>query len=107
MNSRLPLLDLHRHLDGNVRLSTILELGQQFDITLPHYSIDGLRPYAQVTTIAPDLVGFLDRNYIQIDGDTREVMPLDPLDKKFESFGWHVIDIDAAGSSIGFSCCGY
>ena len=29
MNSRLPLLDLHRHLDGNVRLSTILELGQQ------------------------------------------------------------------------------
>ena len=42
-----------------------------------------------------NLVGFLDRNYIQIDGDTREVMPLDPLDKKFESFGWHVIDIDA------------
>lgn len=61
MNSRLPLLDLHRHLDGNVRLSTILELGQQFDITLPHYSIDGLRPYAQVTTIAPDLVAFLDK----------------------------------------------
>ena len=28
INRQLPLLDLHRHLDGNVRAKTILELGQ-------------------------------------------------------------------------------
>lgn len=41
-----------------------------------------------------NLIGFIDRNYIQIDGDTEEVMPLDPLDKKMESFNWHVIEVD-------------
>ena len=57
----LPLLDLHRHLDGNVRLRTILELGQQFNIDLPDYSLEGLRPHTQVMRIAPDLVSFLDK----------------------------------------------
>ena len=28
------------------------------------------------------------------DGETKDVMPTEPLDKKFESFGWHVIKID-------------
>ena len=33
-------------------------------------------------------------NGLQIDGETKDVMPTEPLDKKFESFGWHVIKID-------------
>ena len=41
-----------------------------------------------------NLIVFVDRNYIQIDGNTEDVMPLDPLDKKFESFGWNAINID-------------
>ena len=40
------------------------------------------------------LIAFVDRNNIQIDGSTEEVMPLEDLRKKFESFGWFVIDID-------------
>ena len=40
-----------------------------------------------------NLIAFVDRNYIQIDGDTRDVMPLDPLDKKLKAFGWNVITI--------------
>jgi len=40
-----------------------------------------------------NLVAILDRNYIQIDGDTEKVMPLDPLDKKYKSFNWNVVKI--------------
>lgn len=41
-----------------------------------------------------NLITFIDRNYIQIDGNTEDIMPLDPLDKKYESFNWHVQEID-------------
>ena len=37
---------------------------------------------------------FIDVNGLQIDGPTKEVMPTEPLDKKFEAFGAHVIKID-------------
>lgn len=40
------------------------------------------------------LIGIVDRNYIQIDGETEDVMPLGDLQLKWESFGWHVLDID-------------
>lgn len=40
------------------------------------------------------LVAFVDRNNIQIDGSTEDVMPLEDLKGKWEAFGWHVIEID-------------
>ncbi len=40
------------------------------------------------------LIGFIDRNNIQIDGSTEDVMPLEDLKAKWESFGWHVMEID-------------
>lgn len=40
------------------------------------------------------LIVFIDRNNIQIDGSTDEVMPLEDLHTKWESFGWHVQEID-------------
>ncbi|MBO0879414.1 MAG: transketolase [Mycobacterium sp.] len=40
------------------------------------------------------LIGFVDRNYIQIDGQTEDVMPLGDLRAKWAAFGWHVLDID-------------
>lgn len=41
-----------------------------------------------------NIIAITDRNYIQIDGPTESVMPLDNLKGKWESFGWHVIEID-------------
>lgn len=41
-----------------------------------------------------NLTAFIDRNNIQIDGFTEEVMPLDSLKAKYEAFNWHVIEID-------------
>lgn len=40
------------------------------------------------------LIAFVDRNNIQIDGATEDVMPLEDLKGKWESFGWHVLEID-------------
>jgi transketolase len=37
-----------------------------------------------------NLITILDRNYIQIDGNTETIMPLDPLDQKYRSFNWNV-----------------
>ena len=41
-----------------------------------------------------NLITIVDRNGIQIDGYTKDVMPLENLRDKWESFGWHVQDID-------------
>lgn len=41
-----------------------------------------------------NLTGVIDRNNIQISGLTENVMPLEPLKAKYESFGWHVLEVD-------------
>jgi transketolase len=41
-----------------------------------------------------NLTAFVDRNKLCLDGPTEKVMTLEPLDKKFESFGWRVLSID-------------
>ncbi|MDA8441479.1 MAG: transketolase [Peptococcaceae bacterium] len=41
-----------------------------------------------------NLVGIVDHNGLQIDGPIVEVMSPEPLDQKWQSFGWHVIKID-------------
>ncbi len=41
-----------------------------------------------------NLTAIIDRNNIQIDGYTEHVMPLEPLHEKYESFGWHVLEVD-------------
>ena len=40
------------------------------------------------------LIGLVDRNRIQIDGDTEQVMPLGDVAQKFRCFGWHAVDVD-------------
>jgi len=41
-----------------------------------------------------NLTVIIDRNNIQIDGFTENVMPLEPLREKYEAFNWHVLDVD-------------
>jgi transketolase len=41
-----------------------------------------------------NLTVVVDRNNIQIDGFTENIMPLEPFRDKYESFGWHVLEID-------------
>ena len=41
-----------------------------------------------------NLIGIIDRNNIQINGMTENVMPLEPLADKWRAFGWHVLEVD-------------
>jgi len=41
-----------------------------------------------------NLTAVMDRNNIQIDGNTEDIMPLEPLADKYRAFNWHVIEID-------------
>ncbi len=57
----LPLIDLHRHLDGSIRLETILDLGRQHNLPLPAWDIESLRPHVQVTQPQPGVMAFLSK----------------------------------------------
>ncbi|KKL04978.1 hypothetical protein LCGC14_2610650, partial [marine sediment metagenome] len=61
INKKLPLLDIHRHLDGNVRAQTILDLGRQFNIQLPADNVAALIPHVQVIDPEPNLMAFLQK----------------------------------------------
>ena len=57
----LPLIDLHRHLDGSLRLESILELGRQHNLPLPAWDIESLRPHVQVTEPQPGVMAFISK----------------------------------------------
>ncbi len=67
--------------DGEIQEGQIWEAA----MTGSHYSLD-------------NLTAILDRNRLQIDGRTREVMSVEPLAAKWEAFGWHTVEVD--GHSI-------
>jgi adenosine deaminase len=56
-----PLIDLHRHLDGSVRLTTILELAREYAISLPACTVNDLRPYVQITENQPGVMAFIEK----------------------------------------------
>ena len=59
--AKTPFIDLHRHLDGNVRLQTILDLADQHGVSLPASTVDGIRPYVHVNGSEPGLMAFIAR----------------------------------------------
>lgn len=63
--------------DGEIQEGQIWEAA----MTAAHYKLD-------------NLCAFLDSNNLQIDGNVTEIMGVEPLDKKWEAFGWNVIKID-------------
>ena len=52
-----------------------------------------------------NLIFIMDRNNIQIDGTTEEIMPLNPLKEKYEAFGWHVLEIDGNNMKEVIDAC--
>ena len=68
--------------DGEVQEGQIWEAA----MTAAHYGLD-------------NLVAILDRNRLQIDGHTAEVMSIEPIADKWKAFGWHTLEVD--GHDIG------
>lgn len=52
-----------------------------------------------------NLTVIIDRNNIQIDGFTEDIMPLEPLREKYEAFGWHVLEIDGHNFEAIIDAC--
>lgn len=61
IDPNLPLIDLHRHLEGAIRLETILELGNKHDLPLPAWDLESLRPHVQVTEPQPGVMAFISK----------------------------------------------
>lgn len=55
----IPLIDLHRHLEGSIRIHTILDLARRHHHRLPGRSIRTLRPFVQVTQPQPGVMAFI------------------------------------------------
>jgi transketolase len=52
-----------------------------------------------------NLTAIIDRNYIQIDGPTETIMPLEPLSDKYRAFNWHVLEIDGHNMQSILDAC--
>ena len=52
-----------------------------------------------------NLTVIVDRNNIQIDGNTEDIMPLEDLRAKWEAFGWYVIEIDGHSMDAIIDAC--
>jgi len=55
----IPKIDLHRHLEGSLRLSTLADIAHQHGVDLPSLSLEELRPFVQVVDDPPDFHSFL------------------------------------------------
>ncbi len=51
--AKLPKVDLHRHLEGSIRIETLAEIAREYSIELPSYEVESLRPYVQMTAKDP------------------------------------------------------
>ena len=56
----LPKVDLHRHLEGSLRLQTLADIGKEHGIDLPSYDIEYLRRFATMANEVPDFHRFLE-----------------------------------------------
>ncbi len=58
----LPKVDLHRHLEGSLRLETLAGIAREHGVDLPSHNLDELRPYVQVTAdYQPGFHSFLEK----------------------------------------------
>lgn len=56
MSSQIPLVDLHRHLEGAVRLETVIEISRQYHLPLPAWTVDGLHPHVWIIQPTSDIM---------------------------------------------------
>lgn len=52
-----------------------------------------------------NITAIIDRNNIQIDGYTENIMPLEPLRAKYEAFNWHVLEVDGNNIQAVIDAC--
>ncbi len=58
---KLPKIELHRHLEGSLRLESLLEIARDYNVPVPAESLESLRPFVQVTDDPADHEVFLSK----------------------------------------------
>ena len=61
INSKAPMIDLHRHLDGNIRVSSIIELAHLHNVKLPSTDLSNLSDIVHIKDKTTDLLAFLQK----------------------------------------------
>jgi adenosine deaminase len=56
-----PLIDLHRHIEGSIRIETVLELAYEHEIPMPADDIQSLRPHIQVSEPQAGVMAFIEK----------------------------------------------
>ena len=61
IDPNFPLIDLHRHIEGSMRIATILDLGREHGISLPADEVESLRTFVQVFDPQPGVMAFIEK----------------------------------------------
>lgn len=60
----MPKIDLHRHLEGSLRLETLFDIAQKFDLDVVANDLEALRPQVQITNDPPNHDAFLSKFHV-------------------------------------------
>jgi adenosine deaminase len=90
---QFPKVDLHRHLEGSIRVETFLDIAKKENVFLPTYDLEELRRLIQVNDEPPDFINFLNKFKI--------VRGFYPSQNAIERVAYEVIE-DAAHDSIQY-----
>jgi adenosine deaminase len=93
IDPNMPLVDLHRHLEGSIRLDTIWELAHEHDLPLPVDNPEELRPHVQVESPQPGLMAFIEK----LDRSVAVLADLDACRR----IAWECVE-DAADEGIDY-----
>ena len=70
-----PKIDLHRHLEGSLRLETLSEIARQYGTELPGYDVESIRPFVQITEKPHTYQRFLEKfGALRLFYKTREIV---------------------------------
>ena len=99
--NRQPTLHKYSMMAYEVVIGKQLTIGLHLSVTIPHNAdFDGDEGNIWEAAMAAahykldNLIVILDHNRLQIDGQNKDVMGIEPIDEKFKAFGWNIIVID-------------
>lgn len=62
----IPLVDLHRHIEGSIRISTIMDMIHKYQITFPGDNFDEIQSQVQISSQQPGVMAFIKKMELAI-----------------------------------------
>lgn len=90
----MPKIELHRHLEGSLRLETLVDVARDYGIEMPEYEVETLRPFVQVTPSQPRSM----QNFMSKFHTLRQFYLSDDIIKRMA----HEVIVDAAEDNVKY-----